>query len=177
MGNWWLAALSKQCTCSCIMCHELFWWNIKYPGDSASLQPRFCTLQLMAFPKTKITFERGEIPDRWWRFRKIQQGSWWRFQQRIFQSVVDSGRDAGRTVWGPKVPTLKGTKASLSYVQCFLFLVLSSVNVSIFHSAWLDTLWTGHIKWPPGIPTFSYSCPDVWGESSDLLLITRIQQD
>ena len=29
--------------------------------------------------------------------------------------------------------TLKGTKTSLSYVQCFLFLVSSSINVSIFH--------------------------------------------
>ena len=38
----------------------------------------------------------------------------------------------GRIVWGPKVPTLKGTKASLSYVECSLYLVKSSKNVSIF---------------------------------------------
>ena len=43
----------------------------------------------------------------------------------------------------PKVPTLKGTEVeSLSYVQCFLYLVSSSVNVSTFHVTWLDTLWT-----------------------------------
>ena len=36
----------------------------------------------------------------------------------------------GRTVWGPKVPTLKGTEASLSYVQCFLYLVSCLGNVS-----------------------------------------------
>ena len=47
----------------------------------------------------------------------------------------------GRTVWGPKVPTLKGTEASLSCVQCFLYLVSSSIRVSIFHSTWLDTFW------------------------------------
>ena len=35
----------------------------------------------------------------------------------------------GRIVWGLKVPTLKGTEVSLSYVQCFLYLVPSSVNV------------------------------------------------
>ena len=46
-----------------------------------------------------------------------------------------------RTVWGPKVPTLKGTEASLSYLQCFLYLV-SSINVSIFHTTRLDTFWT-----------------------------------
>ena len=48
----------------------------------------------------------------------------------------------GRTVWGLKVPTLKGTKVSLSYVQCFLCLVSSSINVSIFHTTWPDTFWT-----------------------------------
>ena len=29
--------------------------------------------------------------------------------------------------------TLKGTEASLSYVQCFLYLVSFSINVSAFH--------------------------------------------
>ena len=63
--------------------------------------------------------------------------------QRILQSVLNSGREAGRTVWGPKVPTLQGTEASLSSVRCFLYLVSSSVKASIFHMAWLDTSWTG----------------------------------
>ena len=40
------------------------------------------------------------------------------------------------------MPTLKGTEASLSYVQCFLYLVYSLINVSIFHSASLYTFWT-----------------------------------
>ena len=40
---------------------------------------------------------------------------------------------------GSKVPTLKGTEVSLSYVQCFLYLVSSAVNVSSFHITWLDT--------------------------------------
>ena len=31
------------------------------------------------------------------------------------------------------MPTLKGTEASLSYVQCFLSLVSSSINGSVFH--------------------------------------------
>ena len=35
----------------------------------------------------------------------------------------------GRTVGGPKVPSLKGTEVSLSYVQCVLYLVSSSINV------------------------------------------------
>ena len=31
----------------------------------------------------------------------------------------------GRSVWGPKVPPLKGTEASFSCVQCFLYLISS----------------------------------------------------
>ena len=41
--------------------------KISDPGDSASLQPGFGAPRLLAFPKTKITFERGEIS---MRFRK-----------------------------------------------------------------------------------------------------------
>ena len=51
----------------------------------------------------------------------------------------------GKTVWGPKVPTLKGTEGSLSYVQCFFYLASSLINVSIFHIIWLHTFWTGII--------------------------------
>ena len=41
-----------------------------------------------------------------------------------------------------RLPTLKG---SLSYVR-FLYLVPSSVNVSIFHITWLDTFWIDHVQ-------------------------------
>ena len=40
------------------------------------------------------------------------------------------------------MPTLKGTEVSLSSVRCFLYLVTSSRNVSIFHSAQVHTFWT-----------------------------------
>ena len=32
----------------------------------------------------------------------------------------------------------------MSYVQCSLYLVSFSVNVSIFHITWLDTFWTDY---------------------------------
>ena len=70
MGNWWLAA-SSQCTCSCVTsCAEFFGKTLNHPGDSVPLQPSFGTLWLLAFPKTKITFEREEISDHWWDSRK-----------------------------------------------------------------------------------------------------------
>ena len=43
---------------------------------------------------------------------------------------------------------MKGTEASLSCVQCFLYLVSPSVNVSIFHSAWLHAFWTDLVFFP-----------------------------
>ena len=45
------------------------------------------------------------------------------------------------------MPPLKGTEASLFYVQCVLYLVSSSVNVSVFHIAWLDTFWKDLTYW------------------------------
>ena len=83
MGNWWLAASSPQCTCSCIPSHaEFFGETTNHPGDSAPLQPRFGALWLLAFPKTKITFERDEISDCWWdpgKYDGAADGDWEKF--------------------------------------------------------------------------------------------------
>ena len=87
-------------------------------------------LWLLAFPKTKITLGREEISD----INDIRENM-------TGQLVV-----IGRTVWGPKVPILKGTEESLSCVQHFLYLVSSSINVSIFHITWLGTFWTDLIN-------------------------------
>ena len=61
-----------------------------HPGDSVPLQLRFGSLQLLAFLKTKITFEREEASDCQWDFRKIWWGSWWWLGE----------------LCGPKVPAL-----------------------------------------------------------------------
>ena len=42
---------------------EFFGETSDHPGDSVLLHPRFGALKLVAFPKTKITFEREEISD------------------------------------------------------------------------------------------------------------------
>ena len=78
MGNWWWAASSWQCAHACIMPHaEFFCETSSHPGCSVLLQPTFGTLWLLAFPTTKITFEKGRDFRPLMRFRKIQQGSWW----------------------------------------------------------------------------------------------------
>ena len=42
---------------------EVFGETSNHPGDSAPLQPRFGSLQLLTFSKTKITSEGEEISD------------------------------------------------------------------------------------------------------------------
>ena len=124
MGFWWLAASSDNAPAHALQLVQFFGETSNQPGDSAPLQPRFGTLQLLAFPKTKITFEREEISDCQWdlgKYDSTADGNWENYLRS--QDAYFEG------------------DASLSYVQCFLYLVSSSINASIFHSTWLDTLW------------------------------------
>ena len=133
MGNWWLAASSRQCACLCITSHaEFFWQNIKSFRWFSTLPTRFGTLWLWLFPKLKSPLKRK-------RFQTVNE---------IQENTTGQLMVIGRTVWGPKVPTLKETEASLSCVQCFLYLVSSSINVSIFHITWVNTFWTDLVLYP-----------------------------
>ena len=124
-GNWWLAASSQQYAQSRITsCVEFFSEHqitqLTQPPYSPDLGP----YDFWLFPKLKSPL-KGE------RFQTVDE---------IQENMTGQPMAIGRTVWGPKVSTLKGTEASLSYVQCYL--VSSPINVSIVHSTWLDTFWT-----------------------------------
>ena len=107
---------------------QFFGETSNHPGDSDPLQARFGALWLLAFPKTKITFEREEISDH-------------RSDSRKYDGTADG--DWKNCVRSQGAYTLRGTEVSLSYVQCFLYLLVSSsINVSIFHITWLDTFRT-----------------------------------
>ena len=124
-GNWQLHHDNTSTHISCLM-QGFFLRNIKSPRWLSPPTAQFEALWLLAFPQTKITFEREEISDHWWdsgKYDVAADGDW--------ENCVR-----------PKVPTLKRTEASLSYVQCFLYLVSSSINVSIFHIIGLHTFWT-----------------------------------
>ena len=124
---WWLAASSRQRAHSCITsCVKFFGKTSSHPGDLAPYSPDLVPCNFWLFPKLKSSL-RGK------RFQTIDE---------IQENVKGQLMVIERTVWGPKVPTLKVTEASLSYVQCTLYLVSSSINVSIFHISWLDTFWT-----------------------------------
>ena len=130
MGNWWLAASPQQRACSYITsCADIFQQNINSPRW---FSPPPCS------PDVVIC--------NFWLFSKLKsplKGKRFQTTNELQENTTGQLMAIGRTVWGPKVPTLKGTEASLSYVQCFLCLLSSSINVSIFLSTWLDTFWTG----------------------------------
>ena len=105
---------------------EIFGETLNDPGDSAPLQPRCGALQVLAFSKTKITFEREEISDHQWDWGKYNEavdGNW--------ENCVRSQCAYLEGDWG-------------IIVLCTMFLVpcIFFNNVSIFHSTWLDTFWT-----------------------------------
>ena len=124
MGNWWLAASQDTHASYLVQIslakHQIT--QVTQPHYSPDLAP--CDFWL--FPKLKSPL-KGK------RFQTVNE----RQENTTGQLMV-----TGRTVWSPKVPTLKRTEVSLSYIQCFLHLVSSSINVSVFHTAWLDTFWT-----------------------------------
>ena len=79
MGKWCLAASSRQHTCSCVMSQAVFWQNIKSSRWLSPATVRFGALWLLAFPKTKVTFEREEISDHWWdsgKYNGAADGDW-----------------------------------------------------------------------------------------------------
>ena len=80
MGNWWLAASSQQCAHSCIM--SLRQSFLAKHQITQVIQPptaQIWSLWLLAFSKTKITFEREEISDRQWdsgKYDGAADGDW-----------------------------------------------------------------------------------------------------
>ena len=87
-------------------------------------------------------------PCDFWLFPKLKsplKGKRFQTIHKIQDNIIGQLMATGRTVCGRKVPTLKGTEASLSYVQCFWYLVPFSTNVSILHITWLVTFWTDFI--------------------------------
>ena len=107
MGTWWLAASSQQCACSCITSPtDFFGDKSNYSGDLDPYSPDLVPCDFWLFPKLKSPLNRK-------RFQTISE---------IQENIVGQLMPIGRTVWGPKVPTLKGTEVSLSYVQCFSYL-------------------------------------------------------
>ena len=124
MGNWWLTALSWQHALSCITSHaEVFGKTSNHPGALGNLVPR----DFWLFPKLKspLKGKRFQIISE---IQENMRGSWWQL---------------GELCEIPSCPFWRGLRH-----HCPLFNVYpvsSSINVSIFHTAWLDTSCTDFI--------------------------------
>ena len=105
-GDWQLHHNNAPAHASCLMQsfltkHQIT--QVTQPPYSPDLVP----CDFLLFPKLKPPL-KGK------RFQTINE-----IQENIMGQVMV----IGRTVWGPNVSALKGTEMSLSYVQCFLYLV------------------------------------------------------
>ena len=127
-GNWWLAALSWPPAPSCITSHaEFFGETSTHPGDSAPLQPRFGALQLLAFPRTKITFEREEISDR----QAWDSGKYDRATDSDWENCVRSQGAYFEGDWGIIVLCTVFLVSCIFFSKCLYFSYYK-----------LDTFWT-----------------------------------
>ena len=94
---------------------------------------------------TQTPYSPDVVPCVFWLFPKLKsplKGKRFQTVDEIQENMAGQLMVIGSTVSGSKVPTLKGTKVSLSYVQYFLYLVFSVMNLCIFYSTWMDTFWT-----------------------------------
>ena len=142
--NWWLAASSQQCAHSCITSRaSVFWQNIKsprWPRWPWALQPRLGALRLLAFPKTKITFEREKILDHQW-----DSGKYNAAPDGNLENSVRSQGAYFEGDWG-------------IIALCTMFPVSSSINVSIFLIMWLDSFWTDFVSYPEDLSNIINAC-------------------
>ena len=114
-----------------------------HSGDSTPVEPRFGTLWLLAFPKTKFTFEREEISDHQWdsgKYDGAADGSW--------ENSVRSRRIFFEGDWGIIV------LCTMFLVSCIFF------NKSLYFSYCL----TGHFLDRPYMHTWQKhfcACPSL----------------
>ena len=105
---------------------RVFWWNIKSPRWLSPATAQIWCPVSSGFSQNENHLQKGRDFRPLMRSRKIWWGSWWQLRELC------------------EVPSayFEGDWGVFSYVQCFVYLVSSSIDVSIFHSAWLDTFWT-----------------------------------
>ena len=130
MGNWWLAASSQQCTHSCVMSHAKFFGKTSnHPGDPAPCSPDLVPYDFLLFQKLKSPL-KGKS------FQTINE---------IQENMTEQLMMIRTTVWGSKVPTLKGTEVSLFYAQCFLY-ILQQMSLFFILHGWILSWQTSYIS-------------------------------
>ena len=89
-----------------------------HPAHASHLLQRFLA-KTSNHPVTLSCYSLSLVPCDFWLFPKLKpplKGKRFKIVNEIQENTTRQLKTIGRTVWGPKVPTLKGTEASLSYV-------------------------------------------------------------
>ena len=93
--------LTHHVSCQVLLRHQIT--QVTQPH----CRPHLSSCDFWLFPKLQSPLKRK-------RFQTISE---------IQENMTGQLMATGRTVWGPRVPTLEGTEALMSYVQCFLYLL------------------------------------------------------
>ena len=127
-GDWQLHHDNTPAHASCFM-HSFLTKHQITPVIQLSYSPDLAPCYFWIFPKLKspLKKKRSQTID------KIQE------------NTTGQLMAIGRTVWGPKVPTLEGNWGII--VSCTMFLVscIFFNKCLYFHFTWVDTFWTGLI--------------------------------
>ena len=123
IGNWWLAASSWQYACLCTTFHaEFFGEASNHPGYSPLYSPDLAPCDFWLFPKLKSLL-KGK------RFQTAGE-----IQETTTKQLMGELCEVSRCLpW-------RGLRCHCP-VYSVLYLVTSSINVSIFYITWLDTFW------------------------------------
>ena len=102
---------------------------------------------------TQLPYSPGLTPCNFWLFPELKSS----FKGKRFQTINEIHDNTmgrlmviGRNVWGPKVPTLKGTEASSSYTQhsCIMYLLQQMSLVFMLHG-WIPSRQTSLYIYSP----------------------------
>ena len=101
-------------------------WQLHHnntPAHASHLVPIFWVKHQIT-QVTQPHYSPDFVPHDFWLFPKLKsplKGNRFQIVDEIQENMMRQLMAIGRTVWDSNVPSLKGTEASLSYVQCFLY--------------------------------------------------------
>ena len=119
---------------------RVFWWNIKSPRWLSLLLPRFGALWLLAFPKTKITFEWEEISDHQWDSGKYDGAADGGSNKTFFIAFWTVEETLGKLCEVPRCLVCSGLRhhCPMYNVSCIFYLLHHMSLVFILHG-WIPS--------------------------------------
>ena len=101
-------------------------WQFHHHNARPLMHRILCRAKHEITQVTQPCFRPDLVPCNFLLFPKLKsplKGKRFQIVNEIQENTTGQLMVTGRAVWGPEVPALKGTEASLSYVQCFLYLL------------------------------------------------------